>query len=56
MAAIAARRTSAGHELFAAEGHAAIAAIACLDPDFCFINEHRNAALRYSPLALRLNL
>ena len=40
VAAVAARGAAAGDELFAAEGHAAVAAVAGLDPDSCFINEH----------------
>ena len=39
-AAVAARGTAAGNEFFAPEGHAAIAAVASLDANFCFINEH----------------
>ena len=38
--AIAARRAAAGHELLAPEGHAAIAAVAGFDANFCFVNEH----------------
>jgi len=40
-AAIASGRTAAGHELLAPKGHAAVAAVAGLDANFCFINEHR---------------
>ncbi len=32
----------AGHEFLAPEGHAAVAAVAGLDPDFGFINEHNS--------------
>jgi len=39
-AAVAARWAAAGHELFAAEGHAAVAAVAGLDANSCFIDEH----------------
>ena len=39
-AAVAARGTAAGHELLAPEGHAAVAAVAGFDANFCFINEH----------------
>jgi hypothetical protein len=39
-AAVAARRAAAGHKLLAPEGHAAIAAVAGLDANFCFIDEH----------------
>ena len=46
MTAIAAGRTAARHKLLAPEGHAAVAAIAGLDSDFCFVNEHGKAALR----------
>ena len=38
--AIAAGGTAAGHELLATEGHAAVAAVAGLDPNFGFIDEH----------------
>ncbi len=40
MTAIAARRTAARHKLLPPEGHAAVAAIACFDSNFCFVNEH----------------
>ena len=40
VAAVAAGGTAAGNEFFAAEGHAAIAAVAGLDADSCFIDEH----------------
>src|ERR1035437_5025622 len=40
MTAIAASRTAARHALLAPEGHAAVAAIARLHPNFCFVNEH----------------
>ena len=40
MAAVAARGSAARNELFAPEGHAAVAAVAGLDANFCFINEH----------------
>jgi hypothetical protein len=42
MAAIAARGPAAGHKLLAPEGHASVAAVAGLDANFCFINEHEN--------------
>jgi hypothetical protein len=42
VAAVSSGRASAGDEFFAAEGHAAIAAVASLDTDSCFINKHRN--------------
>ena len=38
--AVAAGGTAAGHELFAAEGHAAVAAVAGFYFDSCFIDEH----------------
>jgi hypothetical protein len=38
--AVAARGAAPGNELFAPEGHAAIAAVAGLDSDSCFINKH----------------
>ncbi len=40
MTAVAARRTSARHELLAPKCHAAIAAIAGFHSNFCFVNEH----------------
>jgi hypothetical protein len=40
VAAVAAGGATAGDELFAPEGHAAIAAVAGLDSDSCFINKH----------------
>ncbi len=40
MAAVAAGWASLGNELFPAEGHAAVPAVAGLDADSCFINEH----------------
>ena len=56
MAAIAARRSALGNELLAAERHAAVAAIAGLDPDLDFVDEHvewslnkRKAALYHGP-------
>ena len=39
VAAIAAIRSAEGHELLAAEAHAAAAAVAGLDPDSCFVDE-----------------
>jgi hypothetical protein len=39
-AAIAARWTAAGNKLLPTKGHAAIAAVTCLDPDFRLIDEH----------------
>jgi hypothetical protein len=42
VAAVSARGASAGDKLFAAKGHAAIAAVASLDTDSSFINKHRN--------------
>jgi transketolase N-terminal domain/subunit len=47
-AAVAARWTAAGHELFAPEGHAAVAAVAGLDANFCFIDEHGKPGIRVS--------
>ena len=41
MAAIATRGPAAGNELFAPKRHAAVAAIAGLDADACFIDKHR---------------
>ena len=38
--AVAARRAAARHELLAAEGHAAVAAVAGFDANFDFVDEH----------------
>src|ERR1700731_617957 len=40
LAAVAARRSAAGNIFFAAEGHAAIPAVARFHPNFCLVNEH----------------
>ena len=40
LAAVAARRPAARDKLLPPERHAAIAAVACLHPNFGFINEH----------------
>ena len=40
MAAVTTGGTALGNELFAAEGHAAVAAVAGLDADSCFVNKH----------------
>ena len=40
VAAVSAGGAATGNELLAAEGHAAVAAVAGLDADFCFINKH----------------
>ena len=48
VAAVAAGGTAAGDEFFAAEGHAAVAAVAGLDADSCFIDEHAFFAPRIS--------
>ena len=40
VAAVAAGGAALGNEFFAAEGHAAVAAVAGLDADSCFVNEH----------------
>lgn len=42
VAAVAAGGASAGDEFFSPEGHAAIAAVASLYSNSCFINKHRN--------------
>src|SRR6185312_4827369 len=39
-AAIAAGGAAAGHELFPTKRHAAVAAIAGFDSDYCFVNKH----------------
>src|SRR5579859_882077 len=38
--AVATRRAASGNKLFAAEGNAAVAAIAGFDENFCFIDKH----------------
>ena len=43
VAAIATGRAASGHKLLAPEGHAAIPAVARLDPNFGFVNEHKSA-------------
>ncbi len=40
VSAVSAGGAAAGNEFFAAEGHAAVAAVAGLDADFCFVDEH----------------
>ncbi len=45
-AAVAARGPAAGHELFAAEGHAAVAAVAGFDANFGFVDEHGGSGFR----------
>jgi hypothetical protein len=45
-AAIATGGTAAGYELLAPEGHAAVAAVAGLDANFCFIDEHGKPGTR----------
>ena len=46
VAAVAAGGTAAGNELFAPEGHAAVAAVAGLDANSCFIDEHLHPVYR----------
>ena len=41
MTAVSAGGTASWDELFAAEGHASVAAVAGFDPYACFIDEHR---------------
>jgi hypothetical protein len=40
MAAVAARRPPLGNELFAAKRHTAVATVAGLDSNSCFVNKH----------------
>ena len=42
MAAVTARGTALGDELFATERHTAVAAVSGLDSNSCFINKHYN--------------
>ena len=42
VSAVAAARPAARHALFAAEGQASAAAVACRDVDVDFVNEHGN--------------
>jgi len=51
--AVAAGGTAAGNELFAAEGHAAIAAVAGFYLDFCFIDEHKYPGVRFQGSGVR---
>jgi hypothetical protein len=44
--AVAARRTAAWNELLASESHAAVAAVASFDTNFCFIDEHEEPVVR----------
>ncbi len=46
VAAVAAGGTAAGDELFAAEGHAAVAAVAGLDADSCFVDKHAGSSVQ----------
>ena len=50
VAAVAAGGTAAGDEFFAAEGHAAVAAVAGLDSDLGFVDEHRGGGRVLSSL------
>src|SRR6185437_1418287 len=38
--AVAAGGTAAGHELFPAKSHTAVAAVSGFDSDYCFVNKH----------------
>src|SRR4030042_743517 len=38
--AVAAIGAAFGNELFPAKAHTAVAAVACFNPDLCFINKH----------------
>ena len=51
-AAVATRGPPARHELLPPEGHAAVAAVAGLDPNFGFINEHASRRMCFSPADL----
>ncbi len=51
VAAVAAGGASAGNELFAAEGHAAIATVASFYTDFCFIDKHAIFSVRGATLS-----
>jgi len=44
MASVTAGWAALGHELFAAEGHTAVAAVTCFNADFCFVNEHNSVS------------
>ena len=56
--AVAARRPAPGHKLLPPEGHAAVAAVAGLYANFCFINEHGKLWVREqkSEIGLQLTL
>ena len=44
---------AAGHKLLAPEGHAAVAAVAGLYSNFCFVDEHEKTGFRHPPLVFR---
>ena len=51
LAAVAARRAAARHILLPAEGHAAVAAVARLDPNFGLVDEHQSSVFGRQPSA-----
>jgi hypothetical protein len=54
VASVAAGGTAFGNELFAPEGHAAVAPVAGLDPDSRFINKHAISSVQACPGGARL--
>jgi hypothetical protein len=52
--AIAAGGASLGNKFFAAEGHAAVAAVSGFDPDSCFINKHAISSVQACAEVARL--
>ena len=53
LAAVSPRGAAARDELLPAEGHAAVAAVTCLDPDFCLVDKHKKqlSAISFQPSA-----
>jgi hypothetical protein len=54
VAAVAPGGAALGDEFFAAEGHAAVATVAGLDPDSCFVNKHAISSVQACAEAARL--
>jgi hypothetical protein len=54
MATVASRWASLGNKFFAAEGHAAVAAVSGFDPDSCFINKHAISSVQACAEVARL--
>ena len=54
VAAIAAGGAALGNKFFTPEGHAAVATVAGLDPDSCFINKHAISSVQGEAEVARL--